>query len=187
MALDKVDTEERLTASITALPEEMTPERDLWSGIERAISIKQQEPNQNRKYNTQTGNVRKVSFMPVAWAASISLAVFISWGAFTPIFKKETDISIVKQPFFHEDLVDFMEQSFVEQKQTMLVSFSQANVTHFSVEMQDELTKLANARKAIRKALLADNTNADLLNLLDFTQQQELKLLEQLYRQYQII
>ena len=53
--------------------------------------------------------------------------------------------------------------------------------------MQQELTQLSEARASIRKALLTDKNNADLINLLDFTQQQELKLLQQLYRQYQVI
>jgi hypothetical protein len=53
--------------------------------------------------------------------------------------------------------------------------------------MQTELSQLAKARVAIRNALDNDENNVDLLNLLDFTQQQELKLLQQLYRQYQVI
>jgi len=46
---------------------------------------------------------------------------------------------------------------------------------------------LAAARESIRQALLKDKNDIDLLNLLDFTQQQELKLISQLYQQYQVI
>ena len=84
-------------------------------------------------------------------------------------------------------LVNFMQQNFKLQKQTLLASYGQPTVDRLPVAMQKELTQLADARASIRKALLTDNNNADLLNLLDFTQQQELKLLQQLYRQYQVI
>ena len=68
-----------------------------------------------------------------------------------------------------------------KQKQAMLVSYGQPDMTHLSVKMQNQLIALAQARKAIEKALANDENNADLLNLLRFTQQQELSLLQQLY------
>jgi hypothetical protein len=47
--------------------------------------------------------------------------------------------------------------------------------------MQTELVKLSSAQKTISKALADDPNNSDLLNLLRWTQQQELDLLKQLY------
>ena len=67
------------------------------------------------------------------------------------------------------------------------MSYGQPTVDKLPLAMQKELTQLADARASIRKALVTDENNADLLNLLDFTQQQELKLLQQLYRQYLVI
>ncbi len=46
--------------------------------------------------------------------------------------------------------------------------------------MQEQLLQLSQARLAIKKALENDENNVDLLNLLRFTQQQELNLLQQL-------
>lgn len=189
--LQSADTDKLLTASIAALPEEITPERDLWAGIERAISTKKQLPDTSMQVSStassQHSNVHKVTFTPMAWAASIVLAVLISWGTLAPLIQNSSVEQVAQQPTIHDDLVNFMEQNFTKQKQTMLVSFGQPSLATLPVEMQSELTKLADARKTISKALLADKNNVDLLNLLDFTQQQELKLLEQLYRQYQVI
>ena len=63
----------------------------------------------------------------------------------------------------------------------MLVSYGQPDMTNLPIKMQDQLTELAQARKTIEKALANDGNNVELLNLLRFTQQQELKLLQQLY------
>jgi hypothetical protein len=80
-----------------------------------------------------------------------------------------------------------MQKNFQQQKSAMLVSFGQPNLAQLPEAMKQELQQLEAARKSIRQALLKDENNVDLLNLLDFTQQQELKLLTQLYQQYQVI
>jgi 3-dehydroquinate dehydratase len=80
-----------------------------------------------------------------------------------------------------------MQHNFQQQKQTLLVSYGKPSMEQLSPAMKKELKQLGDARASIRKALASDENNADLLNLLDFTQQQELKLLQQLYRQYQVI
>jgi negative regulator of sigma E activity len=185
------DSEKVLMESIATLPKEMVPERDLWTGIEHAISTKKQQPQCQEAAQEQVkpafNNVHKLRFPPMAWAASVTLAVLISWQILTPLLQNTVVEQIAQQPTISDDLVNFMEQNFHKQKQTMLVSFGQPNLATLSTEMQNELAKLADARKMISKALLTDKSNVDLLNLLDFTQQQELKLLEQLYRQYQVI
>ena len=47
--------------------------------------------------------------------------------------------------------------------------------------MQKQFKELSSARVAINKALKDDPNNSDLLNLLRWTQQQELDLLQQVY------
>lgn len=161
-----------LDEQTTQLPNEIQPQRDLWSGIERAIHNKEQA--KSKKNN---------SYMPTAWAASLIAAVLITWLAFTPeletvgeLLTKSNDQQIVPG-----QLVSLMQKSFKQQKQAMLVSFGQPNISNLPQEMQTQLQQLAFARHAIEKALLADEDNTDLLNLLRFTQQQELNLLQQLY------
>ena len=156
-------SEQELQAQVDDLPQEMSPERDLWAGIERAIQHKEQE-------NTQPVNKKVV--MPVAWAASIIAAVLLTWVSFTP----ENNIGQ------SQSLVAVMQDSFEQQKQTLLVSFGRPDISKLSPKMQEELSKLASARASIEKALMDDPDNADLLNLLRWTQQQELNFIEQLYR-----
>jgi hypothetical protein len=167
-----------ITQKLSDLPIEIAPDRDLWTGIERAISHKKQQPDHDKTEN---------HFVPMAWAASVLVAVLVAWLSFAPLILSPTQNELVQQQPSSDALVDYMDKSFTQQKKTMLVSFGQPNLTQLPQAMQDELTKLANARKSITKALINDKNNVDLLNLLDFTQQQELKLLEQLYRQYQVI
>lgn len=174
--------EKELTEKTSHLSSEMTPGRDLWSGIERAI-------NQESQQHTESQN--KSHFVPVTWAASFAVVILLSWLTFSPQMPQETEqglsASLIENPPATEQLVTFMQKNFQQQKKAMLVSFGQPNLTQLPEAMQQELQQLAAARKSIRQALLKDKDNVDLLNLLDFTQQQELKLLTQLYRQYQVI
>jgi len=175
-------SEQALTEKTKTLSNEMTPERDLWSGIERAISQKSQQSAESQA---------KSHTVPLAWAASFLVAILISWLTFSPQMQPNSKqallANVAESPVVAEQLVAFMQNNFQQQKEAMLVSFGQPNLTQLPQAMQQELQQLAAARKSIREALLKDENNVDLLNLLDFTQQQELKLLTQLYRQYQVI
>jgi hypothetical protein len=172
-------SEKDLADAVAKLPEAMTPERDLWSGIERAINQKQQrQAKQNNAFN------------PGAWAASILVVMLASWLVFSPSMEGQVPVIVKTQqtkPALQGQLVNFMQHNFQQQKQTLLVSYGKPSMEQLSPAMKKELKQLGDARASIRKALASDENNADLLNLLDFTQQQELKLLQQLYRQYQVI
>lgn len=178
----KVVSEKILAEQVLLLPNEMTPERDLWPGIERAINHQSQETVQSEKNNV---------FVPSAWAASVLVVMLASWFTFSPSnngFKSPEIVQNQQEENKAQDsLVSFMQDNFQQQKQTLLVSYGQPTMDKLPPAMQQELKQLADARASIRKALLTDENNVDLLNLLDFTQQQELKLLQQLYRQYQVI
>ena len=181
-AVNAALSDKNLAEQVTTLPNEMAPERDLWPGIERAINHKSQTITAGKQ-----GNV----FVPSAWAASIAVVILMSWFTFTPSNTKHNVPALVKtqveSSIDQETLADFMQKNFQQQKQTLLVSYGQPTTDQLPPAMQKELTQLADARASIRKALLTDENNADLLNLLDFTQQQELKLIQQLYRPYQVI
>ncbi len=178
----KTLSDKDLADQVAILPTEMTPERDLWSGIERAINHKEQRVPEDKQSNV---------FVPSAWAASVLLVMLASWFTFSPSIDgmKAPEMAQTQQQegIKQGQLVNFMQTNFQQQKQTLLVSYGQPTLDKLPEAMQKELKQLADARASIRKALLADENNVDLLNLLDFTQQQELKLLQQLYRQYQVI
>ena len=173
--MNKQISEQSLMAQVEQLPKEMEPERDLWLGIERAMQ---------HNANQQEHDKRKKVSPPLAWAASIVVAVLVTWLSVNPSLE-QTKTDFVKQnrvkPASGEQLISLMHENFQQQKQAMLVSFGNPDLSTLSVDMQSQLSQLAQARKAIESALANDENNVDLLNLLRFTQQQELSLLQQLY------
>ena len=177
-------TDQVLADKVTDLPNELTPQRDLWAGIERAIQNKPQHLVDEQSSNDN----KKQYFIPMAWAASIVVAVLVTWLSFSPLDEQDKALiaknSEVKQlnnePLINGQLVALIQENFSQQKQAMLVSFGQPDLKQLPDKMQTQLTQLAQARSAIEKALQNDKNNVDLLNLLRFTQQQELNLLQQL-------
>ena len=161
-------SEQALNDQVDSLPNELSPERDLWSGIEKAIS----HQSQDTVSRTADKQGRKI---PLAWAASVVAAVLLTWGVYKPQNGAEPSGQV------NVNLVAAMEQSFEHQKQTMLVSFGQPKLQELPAEMQTELKQLASAQATIKKALESDENNVDLLNLLRWTQQQELDFIKQLY------
>ena len=161
--MNSQNLEKTLQEQISQLPKEMTPERELWSGIEKAIQHKNQ---QNASVKSHRPSI------PMAWAASVIAAVLLTWGVITP-----------QQPQLQApiSLVLAMQQDFEQQKQTMLVSFGQPKISALPVDMQKQLAELLSARQAIEKALVDDPNSRDLLNILRWTQKQELDLIKQLY------
>ena len=168
-------SDQALSSYVDRLPKEINPERDLWSGIERAIHNKSQ---QNISVNEKNG------FVPMAWAASFIGAVLLSWVAFSPTSSVQTPLIASNENVMQSttgQLVSSMQANFQRQKQAMLVSYGQPDITKLPADMQAQLDELAKARNTIERALLNDENNIDLLNLLRFTQQQELDLLQRLY------
>jgi hypothetical protein len=174
--MNKQVSDKILASQVDKLPKEMQPQRDLWSGIERAIQDKSQQSNIASKKN---------NIVPMAWAASLIAAVLVAWISFAPATSKlSTPLTVNSGDALQPSaglLVSSMQETFQQQKQAMLVSYGQPDMTNLPAKMQAQLIELAQARKTIEKALVNDENNVDLLNLLRFTQQQELNLLQQLY------
>jgi len=171
--MNKLISEQNLQDQVSELADEMSPQRDLWAGIERAIQVKQQDKPSHE-------STTKITFVPTAWAASIVAAVLVTWVSFSPSFSTQP-VETVQQGNSPINLVIAMQDSFEQTKQTMLVSFGQPKIAELPKEIQLELNKLNSAQKTIEKALLEDPSNNDLLNLLRWTQKQELDFLTQLY------
>ena len=174
--MNKQISDQRLTSLVNELPKDMQPQRDLWSGIERAIQDKVQQDNSKSNNNT---------VLPMAWAASIVAAVLVAWISFAPttstLSPLLTKSNEEKVPLNTEVIISSMQANFQQQKQAMLVSYGKPDMASLPINMQNQLVELAKARRTIEKALVDDVNNVDLLNLLRFTQQQELNLLQQLY------
>lgn len=161
--IEHSNAKQNLQAGIEQLSKEITPERDLWIGIEKAI---------NQHSTTTKNQIPNKVFIPAAWVASVTAAVLLTWQAMAPeSLSHQASINVV----------DAIQQDFQQQKQVMLVSFGAPDIKQLSVAMQTELVKLSSAQKTIIQALSDDPNNTDLINLLRWTQQQELDLLKQLY------
>lgn len=160
--MSKLISEQSFENKIANLPKEMTPKRDLWQGIEKAIAVSKQDASDEKKNNT----------IPMAWAASVIATVLLTWFSFSPQMQTTT---------VDANLASIMKQDFEQQKKLMLTSFGQPELQKLSKEMQTQLEELSSARNAIDKALQNDPTNSELLNLLRWTQKQELELIKQLY------
>jgi len=171
--MSKLLSEQDLQKNVAELPDEMTPQRDLWAGIERAIQTKQQDQQ-------SIDSPKKAAFIPTAWAASLVAAVLVTWVSFSPQLLDKS-VNVAQQDNSSLNLVTAMQENFKQTKQTMLVSFGQPKVSELPLEIQEELIKLSSAQATIEKALIEDPSNNDLLNLLRWTQKQELDLLTQLY------
>ena len=171
--MSKLLSEQDLQKNVAELPDEMTPQRDLWAGIERAIQTKQQD-------QPSIDSPKKAAFIPTAWAASLVAAVLVTWVSFSPQLLDKS-VNVAQQDNSSLNLVIAMQENFKQTKQTMLVSFGQPKVSELPQEIQEELIKLSSAQATIVKALIEDPSNNDLLNLLRWTQKQELDLLTQLY------
>lgn len=157
--MKNVTTDVSLEQQIDSLPKELAPERDLWSGIEKAIAAQPQDRDR-----------KTIGVYPVAWAATIVVTVLVSWLSFTPAPNQS-----------NLNLAQVMAHDFDEQKQLMLVSLGKPDLKQLTPDMQMQLDELQKAQQAISKALVNDPNNAELLNLLRWTQKQELDLLKQIY------
>ena len=157
-------SDKKLQLHIESMPNELTPSRDLWSGIEKAIA------QADVQQTSDSGN-NKVP-MHLAWAASVVAAVLLTWyGVGLQPAGVTTDLSLVAS----------INKDFNQQKNLMLASFGTPDPAQLPPAMQAELTQLAQARASIEAALKTDEENTDLINLLQWTQQQELELLKRLY------
>ncbi|MGB1199284.1 MAG: hypothetical protein ACPG46_09555 [Thalassotalea sp.] len=156
-------TDQELDKRIAQLTTEMSPEKDLWVGVERAIANKEQHSA------SPTTAKRHIH---LAWAASFVAAILLTWGLTMP------SQQVQQTPI---DLALMMEENFNTNKQLILASYGQTQGQTLSADMQKQLNELSSARATINNALKADPNNSDLLNLLRWTQQQELDLLQQIY------
>lgn len=157
------DFENRLQKEVSQLPESVTPKRDLWKGVEIAIS----EENQS----TEQKKVNIAANAPIyAMAASV---MFLAFAVYSLVLSG--DINFQPQSSLALD----MQTQHHEQKKALLVSF--ADKTPLSSDWQKQMEELDSAEKAILTALDSDPDNHALLKMLQQVYQQQLSLIETVY------
>ena len=102
--MSKLLSEQDLQKNVAELPDEMTPQRDLWAGIERAIQTKQQD-------QPSIDSPKKAAFIPTAWAASLVAAVLVTWVSFSPQLLDKS-VNVAPQDNSSLNLVTAMQENF---------------------------------------------------------------------------
>lgn len=152
--MNKANLEQVLTDQLADLNKEQQPDRDLWPGIELALSREASNPSR-----VVVGN--KMYLV----AATVAMFGLIGW------------LSVNLQPvtLTGEDLVASLSQQHLEQKNTLLVSFQdQPALTR---NWQQQLTELDDAANAIKAALENEPNNMALLKMLQSVHQHQINLI----------
>lgn len=149
--------EQELQQQINALPKEQQPTRDLWPGIELALSepvSQQRQPQYKIWYAT---------------AASVLVGILSVALLWQPQQKQVNS----------DELIQLLSQQHQQQKSLLLAQFAdQPAVTD---NWQEQLNSLDQAASAIKRALEEEPNNMALLRMLQQVHQKQIDLIEQVH------
>ena len=150
--------EQDLQQQIRDLETTKLPQRDLWPGIEVALT------------KQESAEPKGSPFRPVAVAASVLLVGVLTWFG---------GQQVLNSPPSGEELVANLSQQHQQQKQALLVKFQDQPALTQNWETQ--LSELDDAAKAIKAALQQDPNNMALLKMLQNVHQQQIDLIERVH------
>lgn len=149
---------DNLKQQLDTLPDDIKPSRDLWQGIELAIT-------------NEAGAKPARSRWPLAVAAGFIVPAVLVWLSMSssqaPV--GSTNPTVVAQ----------MSKQFESQKASLLVAFSEQKAV--TDNWQGQLTELESAADAIKAALKNDPNNMALLRMLQSVYQQQIDLIERVH------
>jgi len=156
--MSKTNFEQMLATQLADVDKEQLPERDLWPGIELALSS--EASDQSRAV------VAKKMYLI---AATVAMFGLIGW------------LSVNQQPvsLTGDDLVASLSEQHLEQKNALLVRFQDQPA--LTQNWQDQLTELDDAADAIKTALENEPNNMALLKMLQSVHQQQINLIERVH------
>ncbi|MDO6694855.1 hypothetical protein Q4574_16275 [Aliiglaciecola sp. 3_MG-2023] len=161
--MNNTNFEKDLRAQINALSNEKQPERDLWAGIEVALT---EETGANQQITKTSSESR---FKMIAIAASFALVCVLSWYSLQPATGQITG----------QDLVAALSSQHEAQKDALLVKFQDQPA--LTENWQKQLSELDEAADAIKAALKQDPNNIALLKMLQNVHQQQIDLIERVH------
>lgn len=167
MSKDKFDT--ALAEKIEGLSKQVQPERDLWPGIDIAISQQAQQAGGAAAAQGNTVVVQKSHKGLYAIAASILLVGVLSWSTFSPQLSGPDSL----------ELVEVLSNQHQQQKDALLVSFKDQPA--LTENWQEQLQELDEAAGAIKAALAQEPDNVALLKMLQNVHQQQITLIERVH------
>jgi Tfp pilus assembly protein PilO len=153
--------EQQLLNDIQSLPKERQPERDLWPGIEVAMSLDKVEANHK-------GSIVTFAKQPTwfAVAASFFMVAMVAWVNFGDIGTVEVNEAFIAQMALEHE----------QQKSALLVKFEDQPA--LTENWQQQLKELDEAANAVKKVLLQEPNNIALLKMLQNVHQQQIDLIE---------
>ncbi len=156
-------SQDSLQQQLASLPKDVKPGRDLWQGIELAIT---QQPSVADK-------AKPKSWMYGAVAASIlvpAVAVWLSISSLSGPVEPGLDSAA---------LIAQLSEQYESQKSSLLVTYQDKPA--LTDNWQAQLTELEDAASAIKAALKQDPNNVALLRMLQTVYQQQIDLIERVH------
>ncbi|NTS77211.1 hypothetical protein HR060_10080 [Catenovulum sp. SM1970] len=152
--------EKALQTSLNSMPETMVPKRDLWRGIDQAITKKQQDSEVHKPIWNVLGAV----------GTAVALALFVvsyfsSWS--------EHQLGVTEP-------VKLMANNFAKDKKALLASFGSQPIVVSNLEQQ--LSELAEAELSVTEALEKDPNNPALIRMLANIYKQQLVLIQKAHQ-----
>lgn len=153
--MSKRNFDDYLNESLNTLEKSIKPQKDLWTGVARAI-VNINQPTQQRY----------IKMWPkLAAIAASTVAVIIALNMFVIIPKQQPII--------------VMSDYFTQQKHSLLVQYE--NQYAFTDDWQMQLQQLENAEQAIIQALKNEPKNQALLSMLTQIHNQQLDLINKVH------
>lgn len=197
MSKTPLSREAQLQQLIDAIPQQLTPTRDLWQGIEKRLDKPLNEPQ-------LTSSVKKTHFTPWAMAASVLLVALVGYQQLPLVGISETtgnnpnvSPTLAKSNVTVAETVDAKthpaDPATLAQLLTQIATSHQAQVdalennphaqawqaSYIGAPLEQGLTELRLAATQIFQALNANPTDQQLWQLWLWVQRRELELLQQ--------
>ena len=177
MSLSNNARETKLQQLIDDAPKTLTPERDLWQGIEKRM---------DKPLASQTARRQAPRLQGAQWAiaATIVLAVFFGFYTQAPV-KTSLPEQIASQAADDEQVLQALLSQIAQTHQAQVTSLAQTptvvawQTSRFSTPLEQGLAELRRAGEQIYQALQANPTDKQLWQLWLWVQQRELDLLQQ--------
>ncbi|MEL4271025.1 anti-sigma factor [Shewanella xiamenensis] len=177
MSLSNNAREAKLQQLIDDTPKTLTPERDLWQGIEKRMD----KPLASQPASRQAPRLQGAQW---AIAATIVLAVFFGFYTQAPV-KTSLPEQIASQAADDEQVLQALLSQIAQTHQAQVTSLAQTptvvawQTSRFSAPLEQGLAELHRAGEQIYQALQANPTDKQLWQLWLWVQQRELDLLQQ--------
>ncbi|WP_172587639.1 anti-sigma factor [Shewanella xiamenensis] len=177
MSLSNNAREAKLQQLIDDAPKTLTPERDLWQGIEKRMD----KPLASQPASRQAPRLQGAQW---AIAATIVLAVFLGFYTQAPV-KTSLPEQIASQAADDEQVLQALLSQIAQTHQAQVTSLAQTptvvawQTSRFSAPLEQGLAELRRAGEQIYQALQVNPTDKQLWQLWLWVQQRELDLLQQ--------